>query len=189
MTTVNQYLRESDNVALETLDDSGNLTILGGLSSTGGVASQTAAAGVAGGSSVAVTGPLTQEFSLTSVNLLALRATPMQLVPAPGAGKYVRVTSYVLIYTFVTGAYTNTNATMKLFQGTTANAAALTADLGAILLNTASRQENGASPADLTDTIAHMQNTGIFLGNDGSAEFLTGAGTLKVLLTYQIVTP
>jgi hypothetical protein len=189
MATLLQYTNEDQpNEVVLVLDDQGNLAIGGSLTNNTNATPQSAAAGVAGSSFPSVQ-TATQEFSLTATNLKALRATPMQLVAAPGAGKYVRVLSYDLIYTFLTSAFTNTNATMKLFQGTTANAVALTADLGAILTNTASRQENGTAPIDVVDTIAHMQNVGLFLGNDGSAEFLVGLGSLKVLVTYQIVTP
>jgi|SRR5580765_156199 len=188
MSVVQQFTRESDGTVLWSLDDSGNVIQLGSGSQNSGATGQTAAAGVAGSTFPSVQ-QATQEFSLTATNLKALRATPMQLVAAPGAGKYIRLLSYELIYTFLTTAFTNTNATLKLFQGTTANAVALTADLGAILLNTASRQENGTSPIDVTDTLTHMQNVALFAGNDGSAEFLAGLGSLKILVTYQIVTP
>ena len=187
-TPVETILAEDNVTILRQLDNSGNMSIAGSLSQNGAANVQAAAAGVAASTFPSVQ-TITQEFTLTSTNLLALRATPMQLVPAPGAGKYLRLLSYDLIYTFLTAAYTNTNATLKLFQGTTANAVALTGDLGAILTNTASRQSNGAAPVVSLDTLTHMQNVALFAGNDGSAEFLAGAGSLKILVTYQVVTP
>jgi len=187
MSTVQRYLRESDNAVLFDLDDSGNIIQLGNTTQNSGATGTSAAAGVAASSYPAVS-RVVQELSLTATNLKALRATPMLLIAAPGAGKYIKVISYDLLYTFLTTAFTNTTATLKLFQGTTANGAALTADLSALLLNTASKQENGTAPIDLTDTNAHMQNVGIFAGNDGAAEILAGLGSLKIVIDYLVVT-
>jgi hypothetical protein len=133
---------------------------------------------------------LLANVSLTSVQLLALRATPVSLIAAPGAGKYNKVIGIDMHYTFVTGAYTNTNAALKVFYGTTASAKALCADQTALLTQVANAHNLGIVTtvnSNLTDALG--LNVAIFLGNDGSAEFLAGAGTLKVIISYQVITP
>jgi hypothetical protein len=190
MSTLLQYTNEDQpNKIVFTLDDEGNLQLLGGVTQTPGTVVQATGSGLAATSTANVGGRKSIRADLTSAQLLALHATPVLLIPAPAAGTFIRVLNYELLYTFLTSAYTNTNATLKLFQGTTANAVALTADLGAILTNTASRIGLGAAPVAVTDTLAHIENVGIFAGNDGSAEFLAGAGSLSIFIDYETVTP
>jgi hypothetical protein len=188
MATIQQYTRESDNATVWALDDLGNTSQLGGNSQMGGVATQSAAAGVAAGVGAAVTGPQTVKFSLTSVNLLALRATPMQLIPAPGAGKFIRLLAVDFHLNFLTAAYTNTNANFNLYLGTTAGGFKLTGDLDAIVIAAASAYLLQSALSSLQSADANITNKGVFAGNDGSAEFLAGAGSLDIYLTYEIVT-
>ena len=172
-------LDPNNNVAFQ-VDGSGNASVKGNLTVPGSISYQ-------GGAGI---NDLLVNASLTSPQLLALRATPVQLIAAPGAGKYINVISIDMHYTFVTGAYTNINASLKVFYGTTASAKALCADQTALLTQTVNAHNLGIVKtvnSNLTDALG--LNVGIFLGNDGSAEFLAGAGTLKVIMSYQIITP
>jgi hypothetical protein len=172
-------LDPSNNVAFQ-VDGSGNANVKGNLVVTGNV-SNNAGAGIT---------DLIAKINLSSAQLLALRATPVSLVAAPGAGKYNRVISVDMHYTFVTGAYTNTNAALKVFYGTTASAKPLTSDQTALLTQTVNAHNIGiVTTANVNLTDALGLNVAIFLGNDNSAEFLVGAGTLEVIVTYVIITP
>jgi hypothetical protein len=131
---------------------------------------------------------LTGGRQITSAQLLALKTTPLQLVPAPGAGLAIIVHSISLKINFGTVAYTLNAGTLKLFLGTTANAVALTGDLSALLTQTSSKENLGV-PALATgvQTVANTENQGLFLGNDGAANYTLGDGTLDIVLQYQIV--
>lgn len=61
--------------------------------------------------------PTTVEVDITSAQILAMGTTPIELLPAPGAGKYYDVEKIVLEYTHVTTAYTTTSTQLYLTQG------------------------------------------------------------------------
>lgn len=173
---------------IELLDAQGNLTIGGSLSQSSNASGTTAAAGVAGSTFPAVVGPVTQKVTLSSANLLALRATPIQLIAAPGVGKYIRIDAVDFKLNFLTAAYTNTNANFNLYLGTTAGGFKLTADLDAIVIAAASAYLLNSALSSLQTAIANVTNKAVFAGNDGSAEFLAGAGSLDIYITYEIIT-
>lgn len=185
-TPVQQYLDESGAV-LWSLDNNGNV-LQAGSSQQPAASGTTAAAGVAGSTFPAVSGPLVQKVTLASADLLALRATPMQLIAAPGAGKFIRLLQVDFHLNFLTAAYTNTNANFNLYLGTTAGGFKLTADLDAIVVAAASAYLLQSALSSLQSADANILNKGIFAGNDGSAEFLAGAGSLDCYLRYAIVT-
>ncbi len=189
MATVQNYKDLAGN-DLFTLDDAGNITIKNNLTVQGNTATT---GNTTSGTFNGIVAPLQARLGLiqvSSAQLLALRATPVSLLVAPGAGKYLKILGIDMHYTFVTGAYTNTNAALKVFYGPVASAKAITADQTALLLNTVNAHTLGIAntvQASLTD--AQALNVAINLGNDGSAEFLVGAGTLEVAIAYAIVTP
>ena len=49
---------------------------------------------------------LTAEVTITPANIVAMYTTPVEVLPAPGAGKVIEVLSAVLVYDFLTAAYT-----------------------------------------------------------------------------------
>src|SRR5215475_32187 len=135
MSTLLQYTNEDQpNKVVLNLDDQGNLQLLGGVSQTPGAVVQATGSGLAATSIATVGARKSVRCDLTSAQILALRATPILLIPAPGAGVFIRVLNYELLYTFLTGAYTNTNATAKLFQGTTAIPVLISVVFGATLI-------------------------------------------------------
>ena len=131
---------------------------------------------------------VSQNLLGSSAALLALKTTPLLLIPAPGPGLAIIVHSVSLKLNFGTTAYTLNAGTLKFFIGTTANAVAITGDLSAILTQ-ASSKENVGVPALASgiQSVANIENQGIFLGNDGTANYTLGDGTLDIVIAYQIV--
>jgi hypothetical protein len=169
---VQQYTNLAGQV-LYTLYDDGSATLLGAQSSNGGTG---------------LGGRLTK-VSVTSAQLLALKATPVVLLPAPGAGKAIQLLGAAFHYNFLTGAYTLNAGTLKAYLGAVASAKPLTIDVAAGLIDQVANRAWEVpilSTGALTD--AQGVNVDVELGNAGAAEFTVGAGTLDVYLSYTIIT-
>lgn len=131
--------------------------------------------------------PLEMRYVLTSAQLLALKATPVSIIPAPGPGKFIQVTSVTMRSVFGGTAYTLNAGTLKLFQGPVANAKALTADQSALLTAVANSTNLAIALVPLTAlTDTQLLNTDIEIGNDGTASATLGNGTVIVYVEYEI---
>ncbi len=131
---------------------------------------------------------------ITSAQLLALKATPVLLIPVdivvpPNPNVILIPLSISLHYLFLTAAYTLNAGTLRLYYGPVANAKPLCADQAALLTNVASEvNPNVAVSAVGVVTEAQGLNMPIYLGNAGAAEFTVGGGSLVVNVTYGILT-
>lgn len=126
-------------------------------------------------------------FVVTSAQLLALKTTPISIIPAPGAGKFIQVIGVDMRMLFGGTAYTLNAGTLKVFYGPVANAKAITGDQSALLTAGAnSTTLNAAISAETTLTDAQALNVDIELGNDGAANYTLGNGTLVVYVEYEI---
>lgn len=126
-------------------------------------------------------------YVLTSAQLLALRTTPVSIIPAPGPGKYIQVESMIMRSVFGGTAYTLNAGTLKMFQGPVANAKALTADQSALLTAVANSTNLNIAVVPLTAlTDPQIINTDIEMGNDGTANYTLGNGTVIVYVNYEI---
>lgn len=125
----------------------------------------------------------TAQVSLSSAQLLALNATPIQIVAAPGAGKVLSLVSAMYDYTFVTTAYSGSNpATLALGPSADdqldAGIAPASTSVSFIGLTAAS-----ASTGDVT---ANVDNAGMYL--TVASALTLGNGTLKVTANYLVLT-
>lgn len=126
-------------------------------------------------------------FVVSSAQLLALKTTPVSLIPAPGAGKMIQVLGCDMRIVFGGTAYTLNAGTLKVFYGPVANAKAITGDQSALLTQIANATTlNAAISAETTLTDAQALNVDVELGNDGAANYTLGNGTLVVYLEYEI---
>jgi len=164
-----QILDQNNNV-LASIDPSGNMTIQG---------SQTSSAG-----------PGVAKFTLTSAQLKALKATPVTLIAAPGAGKAILVTGLAFHYSFGTVAYTLNAGTIRLFQGAVADNHPLCASVASGLVDQTADTSNVGQAVTGTGNIAKAkaENVAITVANDGAAEMTLGDGTLDIIIKYNIVT-
>lgn len=121
---------------------------------------------------------------LTSANLLAMSATPVQLIAAGAAGTNILV--HKVMFTMVRTATAYASGGVVVFQlGNTATGAgtATTATIAASVLTTAGAATTYTTviPVSYTSTAA----TGLFISNQTGA-FTTGTGTATVDIWYSI---
>lgn len=124
------------------------------------------------------------QVSLTSAQLLSLNTTPVQLVAAPGAGKYIVPIHMSFDYTYVSTTYTT--ATVQTYE---------TSDKSGPITN------NSSFLGFTTNTIRQLYTTGAagggiitYVANQPLMIYITvadpttGNGTAKVNIYYKIVT-
>lgn len=131
------------------------------------------------------------QVSLTNAEMLALRATPKQIIAAPGAGKIIELLSATLFFDY-TAAYTESadNMAFKYENGS-----------GAQVSNTI--EATGFVDATADTQISVLQNTGalivaktgaenkaVVLHNTGDGEYGGGnaANVIRVNACYRILT-
>lgn len=127
---------------------------------------------------------LTASYTLSSTEILALNGTPITIIAAPGANKYIEIISATAYMNFDTAAYaTNTtlqilckNADVAILQNTSA------------LISTVDKVVTFVAP-----TAATAGQTQIILNTEVQLKVATGnptagAGSCKVDVTYRIVT-
>lgn len=119
---------------------------------------------------------------LTSAQLLGMNATPVELIPAPGAGKVIIIDNVLFTMTRTSTAYAS-GGTIVLNYATGPVAAINT--IAASVLTTA----GAAVTQTVRDGIdaAAVANDAIVITN-GSGAFTTGTGTASVNIKYRIVT-
>lgn len=125
------------------------------------------------------------QVSLSAANILALNATPITLVPAPGAGKVIIVESILLKMVTTSTQFANGGALE--FRYTNASGAKVTADIAAAVV-TAAAGTSYTSVAGVTTSLTNVANAAITV-NNATAAFITGTGTAVVTIRYRIVTP
>ncbi len=122
--------------------------------------------------------------SLTSAQIKALNGTPIELVPAPGSGKAIEVISVMGKLAFLTAAYA-THTELDVVDTTSGDV--LFKDTGTLLAATgnitAQIPANTNSNAGLEVTPNGSVSVTVPAGNPA-----TGAGTLKMYVTYKTVT-
>jgi hypothetical protein len=124
-------------------------------------------------------------LSLTSAEILTLNTTPITIVAAPGAGKYIEVISATGEYTFITAAYTANTVLQLINTGATnpiaINQAILTGTVNLIYqFNVAASTTQVTATQILTNTALQVK---VQTGNPS-----LGSGTVKIKVLYRIVT-
>jgi hypothetical protein len=137
-----------------------------------------------------ITGPVeegvfrTVKVTISSAEILAMGVTPVQLLPAPGAGKTYLIGETIVRYNAVTTAYA-TNTTLRVIY---AGATVPIATNGVLLTSTVTRVGYLApSPTTGTSNIHYAINAAlqatIQTGNPTA-----GDGTIDVYVTYKTIT-
>lgn len=123
---------------------------------------------------------VTVELSLSSAQILALNTTPVELLPAPGSGKAINILSAVGQMHFLTAAYATHTVLALVYHGQAAGPLQSTTLLpisSGVLIDplVASGQPQLLSDTGLDVTV---------LAGDPTA----GSGTLKLYVTYEVIT-
>lgn len=131
-------------------------------------------------------GATTVTVSITNAEMLALRATPKQLVAAPGAG-FMLVFEHIVFSSLASGgAYTETtdNLAVKYTNGSGATASG-TIETTGVIDSTSQTYSFAPSVACLP-----VANAALVLHNIGDGEFGGGnaANTMRAIVTYRTVT-
>lgn len=116
-----------------------------------------------------------EEVSLTAANIIAMNATPVELVAAPGAGYVLEFVSATFIFDYGTTQFTG-GGTIVIQQGTTGNdwtatvpATAVTSAVDAIfVMPVLSAASIESDPAE-NDSIVITNATAAFAAGDGVA--------------------
>lgn len=128
--------------------------------------------------------------TLTNAQVKALRATPITLVPAPGAGKVLRLVEATLVFHRV-AAYTESadNLGIKYVDGSGTQASADIETTG--FLDAAGDAVTFAVPhvaEPILTAAGELSNAPLVLHNTGDGEYGAGnaSNTLKVIVTYRV---
>lgn len=121
--------------------------------------------------------------SLSSANLLAMNATPITVIAAPGAGKTIRIKSCVAICDSGT-AYANGGVIYLGYAG--AATTPITSNLAASFL-TGGDKVYPLNALTAASGYSMWVNSAITITND-TAPFITGTGVVRLLIEYDVVT-
>jgi hypothetical protein len=121
--------------------------------------------------------------SLTSANILAMTATPVQVIAAPGAGKVIIVENVLSSFTYIADAYEDGTNVVLEEETSGTNVTGTICSL-TIMRGTANAIGVGYP---VTDTYTAVANKAIMVTTSGAA-FATGTGTLKLYIKYRVVT-
>ena len=178
MAKIWSLLRESDNTEMISVDDAGLLSVNGSITSN-----------FVNGAGTNATFRRVL-LNITAAQLKAIKATPLTLVAAPGAGLAIIPVSVFYKYNFLTTAFTLNAGALRLFQGPVANNIPIHADVASGTIDQAANR-TVIDPPILKQgpgSDATLVNQAITIANDGAAEFTLGLGNLDVGLIYGIHT-
>lgn len=162
------------------------------LSGTTGDVTFTAGNPVTGTVSVSALNPAigqTVTKSLTAANIAAMYGAPIEVIPAPGAGKLIVVDSWVFSMTPTTTSFTGGGVVSLIY-----NTAASTAAAGTLpSVNVTTGVAGASNPylifgaSNTSQAAPPVANASVVITN-ATAAFATGTGTAKVIANYQIIT-
>jgi hypothetical protein len=130
------------------------------------------------------------KFSVSSANILAMYTTPVLVLAAPATGKAIVVQQILFEMTTTATAYANGG--IVLFQyDSTANGGGVQVHAGsvaaaAITAGAGTTVQQLVAASSTTTTIVTKEK-GIYISNQ-TAPFITGTGTAKVWIDYQVLT-
>ena len=119
--------------------------------------------------------------NLTSANLLAMNGTPVEVVPAYGAGTVVCFKSAILIYDDQGTDYANGGAISINY----ASGAAQSSTLASTFLSSNGDKVWNLEKLNAANGLTQLVNTGLVITN-ASAPFITGTGICRLHIFYTV---
>lgn len=127
------------------------------------------------------------EVAITSPQALALRATPKELVAAPGAGKIAEFVGMLLIHDAAT-AYVESSANLAVrYENTTGAKVSDDIEMTGFIDQTADTMTTARPKADAIVAKTGCENKALVLHQLGAGEWTTGTGTLRAKVAYRVV--
>jgi hypothetical protein len=123
------------------------------------------------------------EVAITSAQILTMRATPVALVPAPGAGKVLQFLGATVIYDYAT-AYTESAANLVIENNTGTDMSEILEATG--FMDATADAMRHMVPAILGPVM--LANEGLYLKNNGAGEYGSGTSVLRVKVLYAVHT-
>lgn len=125
--------------------------------------------------------------AVSSASILAMEATPVSILAAPGAGLAIVVDSIIFKMVATSTAYASGGAVSFVYHG--GSVAAHSGSIPATVVNagSAGTSYTQLGPPTATNGTTLTANTGIDITNATGA-FTTGTGTAVVYIEYHIVT-
>ncbi len=127
--------------------------------------------------------------AITSANILAMNATPVSVIAAPGANRALVINNILFVMTTTATAYANGGVVTFTIAsgGVAAHAGSIPASVVTAAAGTDARQLGPAVAASGTDygTVA-AANVALFITN-ATAAFITGTGTATVIIDFSVV--
>lgn len=120
--------------------------------------------------------------TLTSAQILALFSTPITLIPAPGANKYISIDEILAKNTFNSVAYTGANALEVRY--TDGSGQKLTGDLASAFIDAAATRVDKAVGAATAVAVANAA----VVAAVPTANPAAGNGTITLDILYRVVT-
>jgi hypothetical protein len=125
--------------------------------------------------------------SISSSEILALRATPKTLVSAPGSGLVVELVGGVLILDATATAYVESAANLAVrYNNTTGVIVSETIEATGFIDQTTDTMTSIIPKADAIVAKAGCENVPLVLHNTGAGEYTTGTGVLRLKLAYRV---
>lgn len=132
-------------------------------------------------------GDFTAEVTITSAEILALRATPKTLVAAPGAGLLTEFVSMQLILDYNSAAYTETsdNLAVKFNNGSGVQVSQAIEATG-FIDQTADTVTNALPKIDAIAAAANAVNKALVLHNTGDGEYASGNSPIRAKVVFRL---
>jgi hypothetical protein len=132
----------------------------------------------------------TAEVTLTTANLKALRATPIQVVAAPGAGKMIEFLGATLKYDYATAALTENSCNLGFrYHDGSGLQVSETIEATGWIDQAADTTTNAIQTKDRIVASASAENKKLVIHNVGGEEIGgTGGGVVNLYVRYRILT-
>jgi hypothetical protein len=131
--------------------------------------------------------PTTVEVDISSAQILAMGSTPIELLPAAGAGKYYDIESIIFEYNYITSNYTTTSDYLTIKYGSyefgfvSSFIKTSSFDSFAIISRTPSLS---IDPVFVPATAFFPLNSGVTIETFDTDDPTNGDGTIRVIITY-----